>query len=196
MIVGALITPNSKIKLLDVNLNKTRIAYLSILKKMGGKIKIKKTKNISGEQLGTVEVSSSTLKGISIPSKLNPFLIDEFPILSVAASQAKGVSHFHDLGELRLKESDRIKSMAEMLKSFGIKTKVKNNDIKIYGSPLKEVICKKTIKVYQDHRIGLSASILGLISKNRIKLDDNGKSINTSYPKFKNDLKKLIKTKK
>ncbi len=79
-----------------------------------------------------------------------------------------------------------------MLKSFGIKTKVKNNDIKIYGSPLKEVICKKTIKVYNDHRIALSASVLGIISKNSIKLDDGGKSINTSYPNFKNDLKKLI----
>ncbi len=191
MIVGSLITPNSKIKLLDVNLNPTRIAYLTILKKMGGKIKIKKTKNISGEQIGTIEASSSSLKGISIPSKLTPFLIDEYPILSVAASQAKGVSYFHDLGELRHKESDRIKSIAEMLKSFGIKTKVKNNDIKIYGSPLKEVICKKTIKVYKDHRIALSASVLGIISKNAIKLDDGGKSINTSYPNFKNDLEKL-----
>ena len=192
MVVAALITPRSKIKLLDVNLNPTRIAYLSILKKMGGKIVIKKTKQIYGEKRGTVEISSSKLKAITIPAKISPLIIDEYPILSIAASRAKGVSYFKGLEELRHKESDRIKSIVNMLKSFEIKTKERKNDIKIYGSPFKEVNCKKTIKVYKDHRIALSASILGLISKNPIKLDDGGKSINTSYPNFKTDLKKLI----
>ena len=192
IVVGALITPNSKIKLLNISLNKTRIAYLSILKQMGAKIKIKKTKIRSGEQLGTITVSTSSLKGVTIPAKLSPYLIDEYPILSIAASQAKGVTYMKGLDELRHKESDRIKSIVGMLKSFGIKTKIKKNDIKIYGSPSKEVICKKDIKVYQDHRIGLSASVLGLISKNTVKLDDDGKSMNTSYPNFKKDLSKLI----
>ena len=192
IVVGALITPNSNIKLLDVSLNKTRITYLSILKKMGGKIKIKKTKIRSGEQLGTIAVSASSLKGITIPAKLSPYLIDEYPILSIAASQAKGITYMKGLDELRHKESDRIKSIVEMLKSFGINTKIKKNDIKIYGSGSKEVKCNKTIKVYSDHRIALSASILGIISSNSVKLDDGGKSMSTSYPNFKNDLKKLI----
>ena len=96
------------------------------------------------------------------------------------------------LDELRHKESDRIKSIVEMLKSFGVKTKVIKNDIKIYGSSSKEVKCNKTVKVYSDHRIALSASILGIISNNSVKLDDNGKSMATSYPNFKDDLKKLI----
>ena len=192
LIVGALITPNSKIKLLDVCLNETRITYLSILKKMGGKIKIKKTKARSGEKRGTVEVLSSSLKGISIPAKLSPFLIDEYPILSIAASRAKGVSYWKGLNELRHKESDRIKSIVGMLKSFGIKTKTEKDNIKIYGSPSKEINCSKTVKVYSDHRIALSASVLGLISNNSVKLDDNGKSMATSYPNFKDDLKKLI----
>lgn len=192
ILVGALITPNSKIKLLDVLLNKTRIAYLSILKKMGGKIKIKKTKIRSGEQLGTITVSASSLKGITIPANLSPYLIDEYPILSIAASQAKGTTYMKGLDELRHKESDRIKSIVGMLKSFGIKTETRKNDIKIYGSPSKEVNCIKTVKVYSDHRIALSASILGIISNNPVKLDDSGKSMNTSYPNFKNDLKKII----
>ncbi len=192
IVVGALITPNSKVKLLNVSLNKTRIAYLSILKKMGGKIKIKKTKIRSGEQLGTITISASSLKGITIPAKLSPYLIDEYPILSIAASQAKGVTYMKGLDELRHKESDRIKSIVEMLKSFGVNTKIKKNDIKIYGSESKEVKCNKTIKVYSDHRIALSASILGIISSNSVKLDDGGKSMSTSYPNFKNDLMKLI----
>ncbi len=192
IIVGALITPNSKIKLIDVLLNKTRIAYLSILKKMGGKIKIKKTKIQSGEQLGTITVLASSLRGINIPANLSPYLIDEYPILSVAAARAKGTTVMKGLDELRYKESDRIKSTVGMLKSFGIKAESIKNDIKIKGSPLKEVKCYKTVKVYTDHRIALSASILGLISNNPVKLDDNGKSMSTSYPTFKDDLKKLI----
>tara|TARA_B100000686_G_scaffold354715_1_gene466608 strand:+ start:77 stop:1384 length:1308 start_codon:yes stop_codon:yes gene_type:complete len=192
ILVGALITPNSKIKLLDVSLNKTRISYLSILKKMGGKIMIKKTKTRSGEQLGTITASTSSLKGVTIPANLAPYLIDEYPILSIAASQAKGVTYMQGLDELKHKESNRIKSIIEMLKSFGIKTKTKNNSIKIYGSPTKSVNCKKPIKVYSDHRIALSASILGIISNNSVKLDDEGKSMATSYPSFKKDLKKIL----
>ena len=192
LVVGALITPNSKIKLVDVLLNETRIAYLSILKKMGGKIKIKKTNTRSGEQLGTITVSTSSLKGITIPAKLSPYLIDEYPILSIAASQAKGITYMKGLDELRHKESDRIKSIVGMLKSFKIKTEIKKNDIKIYGSPSKEVTCYKTVKVYSDHRIALSASILGIISNNQIKLDDKGKSMATSYPNFNSDINKLI----
>ncbi len=193
IIVGALITPNSKIKLSNILLNKTRIAYLSILKKMGGKIKIKKTKIRSGEQLGTITVSSSSLKGITIPSGLSPYLIDEYPILSVAASRAKGITYMNGLDELRYKESDRIKSIVGMLKSFGIKTKTKKNDIKIYGSSSAEISCNSIVKVYSDHRIALSASILGIVSNNSVKLDDGGRSMATSYPNFKNDLKKIIK---
>jgi len=192
IVVGALITPNSKIKLLNVSLNKTRIAYLSILKKMGGKIKIKKTKIRSGEKIGTITVSTSSLKGITIPAKLSPYLIDEYPILSIAASRAKGITYMRGLDELRHKESDRIKSIVGMLKSFGVKTKQTKNDIKIYGSSSKEVNCNKTVKVYSDHRIALSASILGIICNNTVKLDDNGKSMATSYPNFKDDLKKII----
>ena len=192
IVVAALITPNSKIKLLDVSLNKTRIAYLSILKKMGGKIKIKKTKTRSGEQIGTITVASSSLKGMTIPAKLSPYLIDEYPILSVAASRAKGRTYMKGLSELRHKESDRIKSIVGMLKSFGIKTKTQKNDIKIYGSPSKEISCNSVVKVYSDHRIALSASILGIVSNNSVKLDDGGKSMATSYPNFENDLKKLI----
>ena len=78
------------------------------------------------------------------------------------------------------------------IKSFGVKTKVIKNDIKIYGSLSKEVKCHKTVKVFSDHRIALSASILGIISNNPIKLDDKGKSMATSYPNFKKDLKEIL----
>lgn len=189
-IVAALILKQSKITLLDVVLNETRIAYISVLKKMGGKIIVKKTKIRSGEQLGTISVSASSLRGISIPAKLSPFLIDEYPILAVAASCAKGTTVMKGLKELRFKESDRIKSIHNNLRLFSIDCTVLKDDIMIKG---KENIqgSKRIIKTYNDHRIAMSFYILGLVTKKTIKLDDE-ECIKISYPNFKKDLKKLI----
>ena len=189
-IVAGLITKKSSIALTDVVINKTRVAYISILKKMGGKIKIKKTKICSGEQLGTIEVSSSSLKGISIPAKLSPYLIDEYPILAIAASYAKGTTAMKGLSELRFKESDRIKSICTNLKKCSVNCKVIGNDIIIKGSKI-ILGSKKVIRTYDDHRIAMSFYILGLVSNLPMKLD-NEECIRISYPNFKKDLKKLI----
>tara|TARA_B100000965_G_C19574626_1_gene750744 strand:- start:593 stop:1942 length:1350 start_codon:yes stop_codon:yes gene_type:complete len=189
-IVAALIVKKSQITLRDVVLNKTRIAYISILKKMGGKIKVQKTKMRSGEQLGSISVSSSKLKGISIPASLSPFLIDEYPILAIAASCAKGITTMKGLKELRFKESDRIKSIHNNLKLCSVDSKVLKDNIIIKG---KENIrgSKRVIKTYNDHRIAMSFYILGLVTEKAIKLD-NEECIKISYPNFKKDLKQLI----
>ena len=189
-VVGALITPNSKIKLLNVSLNKTRIAYIQILKKMGGKIKIKKLKKISGEIVGSIQVEYSKLKGINIPAKLSPYLIDEYPILSIAAAVAKGKTKMQGLTELKYKESNRIKSINENLKKCGIDSQVNKDNITINGSQ-KILSSNKKIKTYGDHRIAMSFSILSLITKNPLQID-NEECIKISYPNFKKDLNKLI----
>ena len=189
-IVGALITPGSRITLKNVMLNPTRIEYLNILKKMGGKISIKKTDNISGEQCGNISVKYSKLKGVNINKSLSPFLIDEYPILSIAASCATGETIMNGVSELRHKESDRIKSIVLNLKKVGVKAKSVRDNIHITGSSgLNKKICK--IKTYDDHRIACSFMILGLLNKN-IKID-NEKCVSISYPKFKKDLKSLLK---
>ena len=188
-IVGALITPGSRITLKNVMLNPTRIEYLNILKKMGGKISIKKTDNISGEQCGNISVKYSKLKGVNINKSLSPFLIDEYPILSIAASCATGETIMNGVSELRHKESDRIKSIVLNLKKVGVKAKSVRDNIHITGSSgLNKKICK--IKTYDDHRIACSFMILGLLNKN-IKID-NEKCVSISYPKFKKDLKSLL----
>ena len=109
-IVGALILPKSKITLKDVMLNPSRTAFIKVLKSMGGKIKLKKTKQICGEDVGNITAEYSKLKGINIPANQSAYLIDEYPILSIAASQAKGKTSMKGLDELRHKESDRIHS--------------------------------------------------------------------------------------
>ena len=157
---------------------------------MGGKIKIKKLKNSCGEDVGNINAEYSRLKGVVINSKLSPFLIDEYPILSIAASQARGKTIMKGLAELRHKESDRIKSIVINLKKLNINvTQVKDN-IEIYGKKI-NLKKNKTIKTFGDHRIAMSFSILNLICDNMLLIDDVN-CISISYPKFKNHLDKLL----
>ncbi len=189
-VVAALIIPNSKIVLKNVMLNPTRTAYIKILQKMGGNIKITKTKKLSGEYVGEIHVEYSQLKGVNIAASLAPQLIDEYPILSIAATQAKGQTIMKGLSELRHKESDRINSIAINLKKIGYRLTSKNNNLTIKGTNLK---LRKgiTIKTYNDHRIAMSFSILNLIFENKLKIDDKT-CILTSYPSFQIHLNKLL----
>ncbi len=192
-IVGALIAPGSKVMLKNIMMNPTRIAFLKILKSMGGKIKIKKTKNISGEEVGSITAEYSKLKGVNIPSKLSAMLIDEYPILSIAASQAKGKTVMKGLDELRHKESDRINSIVTNFKNIGFKITNKKNDLIIYG---KDIKIKKNIKIktFDDHRIAMSFSILNIIYDNYLNID-NKDCISISYPHFEKHLNSLtVKT--
>ena len=188
-IVAALITPNSKITLRNVCLNKTRIEYINVLKKMGARIKIKKEKNKAGEVTGSVKVEYSNLKGVAIPGKLSPYLIDEYPILSIAASVAKGVTRMNGLSELKYKESDRIKSIFENLKKLKINCKVVNDNIIIKGSN-KRPNGKVTIKTQHDHRIYAAFKTFELICNHKLKFDDQD-CINISYPEFHKHLDSL-----
>mgnify|MGYP001331880975 FL=1 len=189
-IVGALIIPKSMITLKNIALNKSRIAFIDVLKKMGGKIKVKKTKTISGEDVGNIQVSYSLLNAIEVKASSSPYLIDEYPILSIAASQAKGVTIMKGLSELRHKESDRIKSITTNLSKIGFKVISKKDDIFIKGSNELQVIDQKKIKTYGDHRIAMSFAILSLLYKNKLIIDDES-CISISYPDFKKHLKKL-----
>ena len=189
-IVGALIIPKSIITLKNIALNKSRTAFIDVLKKMGGKIKVKKTKTISGEDVGNIQVSYSLLNAIEVKASSSPYLIDEYPILSIAASQAKGVTVMKGLSELRHKESDRIKSITKNLSKIGFKVISKKDDISIKGSNELQVIDQKKIKTYGDHRIAMSFAILSLLYKNKLIIDDES-CISISYPDFKKHLKKL-----
>ena len=189
-IVGALIIPNSHITLKNISLNKTRIAFIGVLKKMGGKIKIKKTKTLSGEDVGEIRVSHSSLNGVKINAAMSPYLIDEYPILSIAASQARGITIMRGLAELRHKESDRIKSITTNLVKIGFNVTSKKNDILIEGFKNIKIIKQKKIKTYGDHRIAMSFTILSLLYKNKLIIDDES-CISISYPNFKKHLNKL-----
>ena len=181
-IVAAMITPNSKINLHNIMINHGRNGLIETLKEMGGKIKIYNKRNIDGEKNASIYVEYSELKGTIVPSDRAPQMIDEYPILSIAAAAAEGNTTMKGISELRVKESDRIKIVSEGLNNAGIKTIETADSLKVFGG---QVLGGCTIDSELDHRIAMSFAILGLISKNPIKIL-RPITIQTSFPNFIN----------
>ena len=187
----ALLTKGSRLYIKNVNLNPLRIGFIKILKKMNANIKIKNLKRKFNEPVGDIVVKSSKLKPINFPKSEVSSTIDEFPILFVIASQIKGISNFSNIGELRKKESDRIKNIEIVLKKIGIRTISTKNSLKIFGNP--KVQIKKSIQVYSkdDHRIAMSFFCLGQLLGGKIQIN-NFETVNTSFPKFLTLMKNKI----
>ena len=182
LIVAALITKQSKIILKNVGLNFFRTGLLEVLKKMNASINIFNKKIINGEIVGDILAESSNLISTQVNSNLAPRLIDEFPILFVAASYASGKSTFKGLEELKFKESDRLETMAIALKDAGVELGLKKNSLEVVGNKTQRggnyVVTKS------DHRIAMSMLTFGLAAEKSITIDDSS-MIKTSFPKFK-----------
>ena len=195
-IVLTLLTKNSQLTLKNINLNPTRLGILKILKKMGANIKIKNKKILEGEELGDIIVkSTNSLRSINCPSSFNSSAIDEFLIIFLVAAKSKGISYFKNLSELNKKESPRLKLGSKILNMIGVKTKVTENSIKIYGNPNLNLSKDYEIKNYlKDHRIMAMCTIAALTLGGKWKIYDP-KSIKTSFPSFTQILKKNFRVK-
>jgi 3-phosphoshikimate 1-carboxyvinyltransferase len=192
MIILALISKNSKVIIKNVLLNPTRTGILDVLKKMKAKIKIKNKKIICGELVGDIEAKSSNLKATVVPEKMAPRLIDEYPILFIAACFAKGTSQFKGIEELRVKESDRIQSMELGLKPLGVKISSTKNSVKINGTNSFKLNKKIKIDAKGDHRIAMSFYILSQVLNKPFKIKDFN-YVKTSFPSFTKTINKLKK---
>ena len=188
IIVAAILCPKSKLVIKSVGLNYYRTGLIDVIKKMGGKLKILKKWKKNGELVGDIEVQSSELIGVKVSKDISPRLIDEYPILFVAASFAKGSTHFSGLKELKFKESNRLDAMAKALVKCGVKVDLQSESITIHGD--KKQPGGKLIDTFEDHRIAMSMIIFGLSSKKSITID-NMKMIETSFPNFFEILKKI-----
>ncbi len=176
---------DSKLLIKNVNINPSRIGVITILKKMGAKISIKKQRNYRGEKISNILIKSSkNLKSINCPTELNSSAIDEFLVIFLVAAKAKGISYFKDLSELNQKESPRLNLGSKILNMIGVKTNLTKNSIKIYGQPnlkiTKSIIIKKYLK---DHRIFMMSTIAALTLGGNWEIHDKD-SINTSFPTF------------
>ena len=187
-IVSTLINKNSKIILKNINNNPTRNGIILALIKMGAKIKLINSRMNNNENICDIEVMSSDLRGCELGPEFAELMIDEYPILSIAASFANSPSVFRGLKELRVKESDRLKLILLNLQNCGVNCKSENDDLFIF--PSKEYQIKNNlIQTDFDHRIAMAFCIMGTkLGPLNIKDSD---SINTSFPSFKNEFNNL-----
>ena len=189
LVACGLLGSSRKIEISNVMLNPTRRGFLEVVEQMGGIIRILSEEVVSGEKVGTLLIESSNLQGVEIPRELVSSTIDEFPILSVLASFAKGETIVTSAKELRVKESDRISSIVAMLRVNGVEIEERKDGFTIMGcdgSPKGGGL----VKTCNDHRIGMSALVLGTATQNPVSLDDVS-MITTSYPSFLADMNKL-----
>ena len=178
-IVAALISEGSDILIPNVSINRYRTGIVTVLKKMKAQINLKNIRIKSNEKIADIEVKYSKLESINIEGNIISSLIDELPILFIACAVSDGISNISGIEELRYKESDRIKSMEEGLKSIGINVSSTRDSIKIIGGE----ISGGKVKSYGDHRIAMSFAIAGIVSKKSITISDT-KNISTSFPNF------------
>ncbi len=181
-LVAALIVPGSRVTVRGVGLNPLRAGLLQTLQDMGADIRIDNQRTEAGEPVGDVTAAASRLKGVSTPAERAPSMIDEFPILAVAAALADGETRMNGVGELRVKESDRIDTVARGLRASGVAVEEGEDWMVVHGTgrPPKG---GATVAVELDHRIAMSFLVLGLASENPVAVDDAG-PIETSFPGF------------
>ena len=187
-IVAALINNNSHIILKDINNNQTRNGLILALEKMGAQIVLSNHRLNNDEKICDMEIKSSNLDGCDLGPEFADLMIDEYPILAVAASFANSPSIFRGLKELRVKESDRLKLILLNLQNCGVNCKVENDDLYIFPSKKYE-IKKNIIQTDFDHRIAMAFCVMGTkIGPLQIK---DSEAIKTSFPTFQNELNKL-----
>lgn len=189
-IVAGLIVPGSDILITNVGMNDTRSGIVTVLRQMGGHIEELNIRETGGEPVADLHVKHSALKGIKIDPALAPSMIDEFPVLFIAAALAQGRTITTGLEELRVKESDRISVMAAGLSAVGVSVSEQEDGLTIDGSDGEMLAGGATIASHLDHRICMSFAIAGLMSKNPVTIDDM-EPVGTSFPNFEDLLASL-----
>jgi 3-phosphoshikimate 1-carboxyvinyltransferase len=191
-IVAALVVPGSELVIENVGLNPTRAGLIEVLRAMGGSIEELNPREVGGEPVADLRVVHSALRGIAVDPAIAPSMIDEFPVLFVAAALAEGRTVTSGLEELRVKESDRLSAMAAALMAAGARVEETEDGLVIDGTggkPLRGSANSRT-KTHLDHRIAMSMAVAGLTSRDGVEVDDT-RPIATSFPDFEALLDRL-----
>jgi 3-phosphoshikimate 1-carboxyvinyltransferase len=182
-VVAALLVPGSEVTIANVGLNPTRAGLFDILRAMGGDIRLTNERIVGGEPVADLVVRHSALRGIEVPPEVAPSMIDEYPILFVAAAHAEGRTVMRGLEELRVKESDRLTTMATGLRACGVMVEELPDGLIVTGSGGDPIPGGATVAAMLDHRIAMSFAIAGLAARNPIAIDDIA-PVATSFPGF------------
>jgi 3-phosphoshikimate 1-carboxyvinyltransferase len=187
-IVAALIVDGSEITIENMLLNPTRTGLIDTLIEMGGDIAVDNRRTVGGEEVGDLRVKASRLKGVSVPATRAPTMIDEYPILAVAAAFAEGDTFMEGIGELRVKESDRLAAVAAGLAANGVSAEEGPESLLVHGAPA--VQGGATVATLLDHRLAMSFLVLGLAAEKTVGVDDAA-PIATSFPEFRAQMEGL-----
>jgi len=174
--------PESRVTVRNVLLNPTRTGLIQTLHEMGAEIRIINPRQEGGEIVGDLEASFSRLQGITVPAERAPSMIDEYPILAAIAAFAEGTTRMEGIGELRVKESDRLAAMAEGLAACGVTVRTGEDWMEVEGTG-GHVPGGATVATHMDHRIAMAFLVLGLAARDPVTVDD-GRMIATSFPGF------------
>jgi len=185
---GASLVPDSDVTIAGVGVNPTRTGILEILRDMGARIDLVNPRVQAGEPVADLRVRSAPLRGITIGPDRIPQTIDEFPILCVAAACAQGETVISGASELRVKESDRIATMATELRRMGAEVEERPDGMRIVGGrPLKGAVCQS----HGDHRVAMSMTIAGLAASGDTTVEETA-CVATSFPEFEKKLRGLL----
>ncbi len=182
-LVAALVVPGSEVTIAGVGLNPLRTGLFTTLQEMGADLRISGERIEGGEPVGDLTARHGALQAVEVPRSRAPSMIDEFPVLAVAAAFARGTSRFRGLSELRVKESDRLAATAALLSVNGIGVEIAGDDLIIHGSGGAAPPGGGVVLTHMDHRIAMSALVLGLATREAVTVDDAG-FVDTSFPGF------------
>lgn len=186
-LVAGTILPDCRITIRGLGVNPTRVGIIEVLRAMGARIRLFNERESAGEPVADVEVESSELKGISIGGEMIPRLIDEVPVLAVAAAVAGGTTEIRDADELRVKESDRVAVVAAELARMGARVEELPDGLRIEGGrPLAGNSCR----TYGDHRLGMSMAVAGLVAEGETVIED-ADCVDVSFPHFWEEVAKF-----
>lgn len=181
-LVAAVLVPGSEVHLPNIGMNPTRIGLIKTLLEMGADIVVENERVAGGEPVADLIARHSTLHGVDVPPERAASMIDEYPILCIAASQAEGTTRMQGVSELRVKESDRIAVMATGLRANGVTVTEGEDWMQVEGRP-GDVAGGARVATHLDHRIAMSFFVLGLVTKKPVTIDDAA-PIRTSFPNF------------
>jgi len=182
-LVAALLVPGSVVTLKDVGLNPLRAGLLTCLQEMGASIEVRNPREEAGEPVADLCVTAGPLRGIEVPADRAPSMIDEYPILAMAAALAVGETRMTGLGELRVKESDRLAAVARGLAAAGVTVEEGPDWLIVKGGAGRGPSGGNRVEVDLDHRIAMSFLVLGMVSRRPIEIDDAA-AMDTSFPGF------------
>jgi 3-phosphoshikimate 1-carboxyvinyltransferase len=181
---AALIVPGSEVLLPGVGLNPTRAGLYETLLEMNADLAFENVRDESGEPVADLRLKHSALQGVEVPPERAPSMIDEFPVLSVLAAFAEGTTVMRGVGELRVKESDRIDAMARGLEACGVEIEESEDTFTVIGRGPGGVAGGATVMARLDHRIAMSFLVLGMAAKSPVTVDDTA-PVATSFPGFR-----------